>query len=68
MMSNQTAFFRSQAYLARSRSEDAELDNVRDCHLRAAAAWDVLAARSDKSDRLRAAEALRKSEPELPNG
>jgi hypothetical protein len=29
--------------------------------LRAAAAWDVLAARSDKSDRLRAEEALRKA-------
>lgn len=61
-MSNQTVFFRSQADLARARSEAAELDNVRDCHLRAAAAWDVLAARSDKSDRLREAEALRKGQ------
>ncbi|HEY0629086.1 MAG TPA: hypothetical protein VGD23_07135 [Sphingomicrobium sp.] len=37
------------------------MQNVKDNHLRAAEAWDVLAARSDKSDRLRAEEALRKA-------
>ena len=67
MTSNQTVFFRAQADLERTRSEAAELDNVRAGHLRAAAAWDVLAARSDKSDRLRAAEALRKSQEKLPD-
>lgn len=59
--SNTTLFYRSQADAARARSDEATLQNVKDNHLRAAAAWDVLAARSDKSDRLRAEEALRKA-------
>ena len=47
----------------RARQGDgSNLDNVRDGHLRAAAAWDALAARSLKADRMRAEEELRKSE------
>jgi hypothetical protein len=37
------------------------LQNVKDNQLRAAAAWDALAARSDKADRQRAEEVLRKA-------
>ena len=57
---SQTDFFQAQADQARARSDAATLDNVKDCQLRAAEAWDALAARSRKSDATRAAEALRK--------
>ena len=60
--SNQTTFYRSQADAARARSDEATLQNVKDNQLRAAAAWDVLADRSDKADRMRAAEALKKAQ------
>lgn len=60
-MSNQTEFYRLQAATARTRSAESDLQNVKDNLLRCAEAWDVLAARSDKADRLRAAEALRKA-------
>ena len=59
--SNATLFYRAQAQAARTRSSEASLQNVKDKYLRAAEAWDVLAARSDKSDRLRAEEAIRKA-------
>ena len=61
MTSNSTHFYRAQADAARARSDETTLQNVRENHLRAAEAWDLLAARSDKSDRLRAEEALRKA-------
>ena len=57
---SQTDFFEGQAEQARARSDAATLDNVKVCQLRAAEAWDALAARSRKSDQTRAAEALRK--------
>ena len=65
MSSTQTGFYQSQADEARARSEAASLQNVKDGHLRAAAAWDLLAARSRKSDLLRTAEAARKAEQGL---
>lgn len=60
-MSNLTLFYQAQADAARTRSDEATLQNVKDNQLRAAAAWDALAARSQKSDQLRAAEAARKA-------
>ena len=57
----QTAFYQSQADEARARSDAASLQNVKDSQLRAAEAWDALAARSRKSDRLRIDEAQRKA-------
>jgi hypothetical protein len=60
-MSNTTLFYKAQAEAARARSDEAKLQNVKDNQLRAAAAWDVLAARSEKSDHLRAAEAAKKA-------
>jgi hypothetical protein len=50
------------------RSDEATLQNVRDNQLRAAAAWDVLADRSDKADQSRAAEALKKAQQQLVSG
>ena len=68
MSSNQTDFYQSQADEARARSDAAALQNVKDSQLRAAAAWDALAARSRKSDQLRFAEAARKVVPILTPG
>lgn len=62
MSSHQTDFYQSQADEARVRSDASSLQNVKESHLRAAEAWDALAARSRKSDGLKDAEALRKAE------
>ena len=61
-MSNQSDFYLARAAFERAAADQASLANVRDNHLRAAAAWDVLAARSLKSDRLRVEEERRKAE------
>ncbi len=69
-MSTQSTFYQARAAEERDKAEGSNLDNVRDGHLRAAAAWDALAARSLKADRMRAEEELRKSEvrsAELPS-
>jgi hypothetical protein len=63
--SQQTDFYEAQANQARARSDAASLQNVKDSQLRAAEAWDALAARSRKSDRLRIIEAIRKAEQGL---
>ena len=60
-MSQQSAFYLARAAEERKNSQATTLANVRDNHLRAAQAWDALAARSVKSDRLREAEELRKA-------
>jgi len=62
LSSHQTDFYQSQADDARAKSDAASLQNVKDSQLRAAEAWEALAARSRKSDRLRVDEALRKAE------
>ena len=59
---SQTDFFQAQADQARARSDAATLQNVKDSQLRAAEAWDALAARARKGDALRAAEAQRKAD------
>ena len=61
-MSIQSNFYQARAAEERDKALGSTLDNVRDGHLRAAAAWDALAARSMKADRMRAEEELRKSE------
>ena len=61
-MSTQSTFYQARAAEERDKAEGSNLDNVRDGHLRAAAAWDALAARSLKADRMRAEEEVRKSE------
>jgi hypothetical protein len=69
-VSTQSTFYLARAAEERDKAEGSNLANVRDGHLRAAAAWDALAGRSLKADRMRAEEELRKSEvrsAELPN-
>ena len=61
-MSTQSTFYQARAAEERDKASGSNLDNVRDGHLRAAAAWDALASRSLKADRMRAEEELRKSE------
>lgn len=67
MSSNSTHFYQLQAEQARDKARSEPLKNVRDNLDRCAAAWEVLAARSMRSDELRAKEAERKlQEPILP--
>jgi hypothetical protein len=61
-MSNQTNFYRERAAEARGRADETQLSNVKESHIRSATAWEMLAARSEKSDRLREAEIERKAE------
>jgi hypothetical protein len=59
-MSNQHDFYTSRAAEARADAEAATLDNVRDRCLRAAAAWEAMAARAHRSDVFRAKQAADK--------
>ena len=62
-MSTHREFYLARASEARSAAESASLDNVRDRNLRAAAAWDEMAARAGRTDRMRAeAEAKKAAE------
>ncbi|MBV8686233.1 MAG: hypothetical protein JOZ90_09370 [Alphaproteobacteria bacterium] len=61
-MSSQLDFYRTRATEARTDADSATLDNVRDRCLRAAAAWEAMAARAERSDAHRArAEAAKAS-------
>jgi hypothetical protein len=53
-MSTQHDFYEARAAQARSEAEAATLDNVRDRCLRAASAWEAMAARAERGDNLRA--------------
>ena len=61
-MSANTEFLLGRAAMERDLADAAKLTNVKESHLRAAAAWDRLAQRSQTSDRLRAEEEKRKAE------
>ena len=61
-MSNNTDFLSAQVRAARDLAANATLSNVRENHLRSAAAWEALANRSAKGDVIRAQEAVRKAE------
>ncbi|HXH00502.1 MAG TPA: hypothetical protein VNI79_08865 [Sphingomicrobium sp.] len=61
-MSIQSNFYQTRATEERDKATASTLHNVREGHLRAAAAWDALAARSLKADRMRVEEERRKSE------
>ena len=61
-MSHQSEFYLARAAEERVKANAANLANVRDGHLRAAAAWDALASRSVKADRMREEEERRKAE------
>ena len=53
-MSAQSEFYNARAADARADADAATLDNVRDRCLRAAAAWDAMAARAHRGDAMRA--------------
>ncbi len=53
-------FYLARAAEARTEAEAATLDNVKDRCLRAAAAWDAMAARAHRTDSLRARQAAEK--------
>jgi hypothetical protein len=53
-LSSQFEFYRTRALEARADAEAATLDNVRERCLRAATAWDAMAARAERSDNHRA--------------
>ena len=58
-------FFRARAAEAEADAEAATLTHVRDRCLRSQAAWATLAARAERGEQLREAEARRKSEAGL---
>lgn len=60
-MSATQKFYSDRAAQARRDAEAAGLDNVRDRHLRAAAAWDVMAARLLRTEKMRAETEVRKA-------
>ena len=55
-------FYRARAEQARADGEAATLDNVRERCRRSEAAWTLLADRAERSEQLKAAEAIRKAE------
>jgi len=60
-MSTNEEFYRARATQARVDAEGAMLANVRDRCLRAAAAWEVMADRAHRTDRMRAEQEARKA-------
>jgi hypothetical protein len=52
-MSAQSDFYEARAHDARSDADAATLDNVRDRCLRSAAAWEGMAVRAARTDRMR---------------
>ena len=61
-MSQQSTFYLARAADERAKADQSILANVRDNHLRAASAWDVLAERSVRADRMRDEEERRKAQ------
>ncbi|HEX6741364.1 MAG TPA: hypothetical protein VF079_06170 [Sphingomicrobium sp.] len=57
-------FFLARAAQAREEAEAATLDHVRERCRRSEAAWTALADRAERSEQLKAAEAVRKAEGE----
>ena len=60
-MSTNAEFYSARAEEARRDAEAASLANVRDRCLRAAAAWDEMAARAVRTDRMRAESEAKKA-------
>jgi hypothetical protein len=60
-MSTQFEFYRTRAAEAHADANAAVLDNVRDRCLRAAAAWEAMAARAQRGDDLRAKQEAEKA-------
>ena len=67
-MSAQAEFYSARASEARADANSANLDNVRDRCLRAAAAWEAMAVRAHRSDTMRASQAAEKAAHGLVHG
>lgn len=65
-MSNDSAFCRRQADIQRDIADAATLDNVRVQSQRAAASWEAMAVRAERTERLRADRIARTADP-LPD-
>jgi hypothetical protein len=69
-MSSQHDFYTARAADARSDADAATLDNVRDRCIRAAEAWEAMAARAHRSDVFRAKQEAEKAAlaatPQIP--
>jgi hypothetical protein len=63
--SSNLEFFRARAAEAHADGEAATLDHVRDRCRRSEAAWQALAAKAERSERLRAEEVQRRAEASL---
>jgi hypothetical protein len=61
MAESQLKFFRARVEQARAEGDAATLELVRERHRRSEGAWAMLAARAERSEQLRAAEAERKA-------
>jgi hypothetical protein len=59
-------FFLARAEQARVEGEEATLEHVRERCRRSEAAWSALAAKAQRSEKLRAADAARKTERQPP--
>ena len=64
-MSTHHEFYLERAAAARREANEATLDNVRERCLRAAAAWDEMAARAARTERMRAETEARKASEAL---
>lgn len=60
-MSQQIEFYRARAADARREAEKTQLQNVRDRCLRSAEAWEQMASRAARTDRMRAETEARKA-------
>ena len=58
-------FYLARVAQARAEGEAATLDHVRERCRRSEAAWQALADRAERSEAMKAAEALRKSQPQV---
>ena len=67
-MSAQAEFYSARASEARSDAAMANLDNVRDRCLRAAEAWEAMAARAHRSDAMRERQAAEKAAQVMVQG
>jgi hypothetical protein len=61
--SSNLEFFLARAAQARAEGAAATLEHVRERCQRSEAAWTALADRAERSEKMRAAEALRKAQP-----
>ncbi len=64
--SSNVQFFLARVEQARAEGEKATLEQVRERCRRSEAAWQALASKAERSERLKAEEAARKTEEKLP--